>query len=215
MKKTRDYWNNLWQRKDVLYQGRTLRCNNKKVDVDVTTFLSDTDAVISKIVKQFSLKKDTFNETANACQDFVVKNIAYRNDTALNKTPEFWQFPFETAAMMAGDCEDGAIFMASLMLNAGIPNWRVKVAAGYVQEDHNAPTGGHAYCLYLADKPDGSMEWEIHDWCYFEDSKVPTGTKPNAKDGGQKQAYKKVLFTFNNEFAWSDKLTIVDENTLK
>ena len=97
------------------------------------------------------------------------------------------------------------------MINAGIPNWRVKVAAGTVKPQPTAPLGGHAWCIYLANRKDGSMEWENHDWCYYEDSDIPTGEKPLARLGGYNGTYKQIWFTFNNEFGWSDKEVVVEK----
>ena len=87
------------------------------------------------------------------------------------------------------------------MIAAGIPNWRCKVAAGYVQSSPTAPQGGHAYAIYLAE--DG--QWRILDWCYYEDSRTPIKSKPLAKNGGYKNCYKDVWFTFNDEYSWNQE----------
>lgn len=203
---TAEYWNNKWAKNTIVYQGRALRGRQDRISVDVKNFVIANDDILKTLITRYSLRKPTFNETAHACQQFVVKYLRYKDDTTQNQCPEFWQFPFETIASQIGDCEDGAILMASLMINAGIPAWRVKVCAGIVQEAPTAPEGGHAYCIYLADRPDlqEGMAWEIHDWCYFEDSKIPTGKKTLARYGGYKGCYKKVWFTFNNEYAWTE-----------
>lgn len=206
-----DYWNNKWKKKPLKYAGRTLKKSNIAIEVDVKNFITVNDIILQSIVESNNLRKNTYNETAHACQKFVVQFLTYTSDEIQDSCPEFWQFPFESIASREGDCEDGAILMASLMINAGIPSWRVKVIGGLVQEAPTAPEGGHGYCVYLADREDGSMEWEIHDWCYFEDSNVPTGSKPLAKDGGYNQCYKDVWFSFNNEYAWSNELTVIED----
>ena len=209
-KQLRDYWNNKWEKKSVIYAGRTLKNSNIPIDADVRNFIFANDDMVKNLIEKYDLKKPTFNETAHACQKFVVNFMSYREDELQNACSEFWQFPFETIASKVGDCEDGAILMASLMINAGIPNWRVKVVGGTVKPEPTAPTGGHAWCIYLADRPDGTLDWEIHDWCYFQDSAVPSGRKVLAKDGGYKGIYQSIWFTFNNEFAWTDELTKVE-----
>jgi hypothetical protein len=163
------------------------------------------DIILQQIVKQYGLKKLTNNDTALACQKWVVQFLYYKEDDQANQCPEFWQFPFETLEMGTGDCEDGAILMASLMITAGIPVYRVKVCAGYVQESPTAPQGGHCYCIYLADRKvdQDDQNWVIMDWCYLEDSQIPVETKPLAKAGGQQNAYKDVWFTFNSENTWN------------
>ncbi len=91
------------------------------------------------------------------------------------------------------------------MINAGIPSWRVKVCAGYVQASSTAPLGGHGYAIYLADRDDSErgFEWVILDWCYIADPKVEIQNKPLAREGGQQNAYKDIWFTFNDEYSWS------------
>lgn len=215
MKSQKAYWNNKWRKKSVIYSGRALRHTSQTINVDVRNFIIENDDLLQEIVKNKNLKKKTFNETAHACQKFVVEFLRYAYDSQNNYCEEFWQFPFETIASRFGDCEDGAILMASLMINAGIPNWRVKVAAGTVKPQPTAPLGGHAYCIFLADREDGTMEWEIHDWCYYEDSKIPTGSKPLAKDGGYKNTYIDVWFTFNNQYAWSNEEVNISDKRIK
>jgi hypothetical protein len=69
--------------------------------------------------------------------------------------------------------------------------------------------GGHAWCLYLADRPDSKrgLEWVILDWCYAPDPDVPIEEKPLAKNGGQQKGYKETWFTFNDEYSWAIDLT--------
>jgi hypothetical protein len=197
-----DFWNNKWRQEPIVYKGRALRGSKTRISVDVKNFIATNDNVLKSFVDNYGLRKATPNETAHACQKFVKQFMTYKSDDVANTCPEFWQFAFESVASRIGDCEDGAILMASLMINAGVPAWRVKVAAGMVQPEPTAPQGGHAYCIFLADRPEG-LDWEIHDWCYYEDTAIPTGQKPLAKNGGQRNAYKEVWFTFNNEISWS------------
>lgn len=206
-----DYWNNKWKKKPLKYGGRTLKKSNIPIEVDVKNFITINDIILQQIIQDNGLKKDTYNETAYACQKFVVDFLTYTSDEIQDDCAEFWQFPFESVASKEGDCEDGAILMASLMINAGIPSWRVKVVGGTVQEAPTAPQGGHGYCIYLADREDGSLEWEIHDWCYYEDTCNPTGKKPLAKEGGYNSYYKDIWFTFNNEYCWSNELDIIED----
>lgn len=210
-----NYWNNKWKKEVVIYAGRTLKNSNQPIEVDVKNFITTNDNILESYVNFNGLRKDTYNKTAHACQKFVFDFLTYTSDDVQSSCPEFWQFPFETISSKLGDCEDGAILMASLMIQAGIPSWRVKVVGGIVQQSPTAPQGGHAYCVYLADREDGTLDWEIHDWCYFEDSNTPTGCKPLAREGGYNQAYKEIWFTFNNEYSWSNELTVIDSDRVK
>lgn len=208
MRNSKNYWNNKWVKSPITYKGRALRGCAKRISVDVRNFIMTDDILLKEIIEKYGLKKATYNETANACQKFVVDYIKYKDDEIQNSCEDFWQFPFETIASRVGDCEDGAILMASLMINCGIPNWRVKVVGGSVRPQPTAPEGGHAYCIFLADRKEG-LGWEVHDWCYYQDSDVPTGQKPLLKNGGHKNTYESIWFTFNDEFAWSDEKTKV------
>jgi hypothetical protein len=96
------------------------------------------------------------------------------------------------------------------MINAGIPSWRVKVCAAQVMADpvvvpSETELGGHAYAIYLADRPDSErkLEWVILDWCYLQDPEVKIEDKPLARNGGQEGAYKSIWFTFNDEHSWA------------
>lgn len=196
-----NYWNNKWPKSPIIYSGRALRGSKDRIGVDVKTFITTNDEILKDIVSKYRLQKRDHDSTAHAVQNWVVRFLTYKYDDDQNQCPEFWQFPFETLQSEIGDCEDGAILITSLMIEAGIPAWRTKVAAGYVQSSPTAPQGGHAYNIYLAD--DG--EWRICDWCYYEDSHLAPKDKPLAKNGGQKDAYKDTWFTFNNLFAWNQE----------
>lgn len=207
----KDYWNGKWPNSPILYNGRALM-NKKQVGIDVRDFIAEQDILVENVVKQYNLKQSTANQTAWAVQKWIVGFLTYKDDVKINLVPEFWQFPFETLQSKFGDCEDGAILTATLMIAAGVPNWRVKVAAGYVQQAPTAPQGGHAYCLFLADDATSQtgFNWKICDWCYFEDSKVAPEQKPLAKNGGFNGCYKDVWFTFNDEFSWNQTSLAID-----
>lgn len=201
------YWNDKWPKAPIIYGGRALRGKSERVGVDVKNFIVRNDEILKDIVRKYRLEKRDFDDTALAVQKWVVQFLTYKYDDDLNLTPEFWQFPFETIHSQHGDCEDGAILITSLMIEAGVPAWRTKVAAGYVQSSPTAPQGGHAYNIYLAN--DGN--WRIMDWCYYEDSNTPVSRKPLAKEGGQHKAYKEVWFTFNGEYSWNQRSLVLGQ----
>ncbi len=204
-----DYWNRKYPQGPVLYAGRALRGSNDRINVDVKQFIFPNDELVKKVIDTQGLRKINPNDTANACQQFVCDFLTYKYDEESSNCVEYWQFPFETLSAAIGDCEDGAILTANLLINAGVPSWRVKVAAGNVQSSSTAPLGGHAYCLYLADRQDTprQLEWVILDWCYFGDPEIPVDQKPLAKNGGQRNAYKDLWFAFNNEYSWTPSNT--------
>jgi hypothetical protein len=201
------YWNDKWPKSPIIYNARTLKTAHDRIGVDVKNFIKSDDEILKSVIQKYNLKKPTFDETALAIQQFVVGTLQYKYDVDVNLVPEFWQFPFETLYSKVGDCEDGAILITSLCVNAGIPEWRVKVAAGAVQPKPTAPEGGHGYSIYLAD----DNEWRILDWCYYQDSSIPINEKPLAKNGGQMNSYKGVWFTFNSQYSWNQTSLCVEK----
>lgn len=218
-----EYWNSKWETAPIIYTGRALRGKsyNRQIDADVKSFIKDNDAILWHVITQLELRKGTPNETAWECQKFVARFLKYTDDNVSEECPEFWQFPFEAVQSEIGDCEDGAILIASLLINAGIPSWRVKVCAAQVVADpvfapSESELGGHAYCIYLADRPESQrkLEWVILDWCYLQDPEVPIEEKPLARDGGQEGAYRDIWFTFNDEYSWSQNAFEVKEGRI-
>lgn len=207
-----NYWNNKWPRAPIIYTGRQIQ--KERIAADVRSFILKDDEIMQTVIKDHSLISRTPNETAWKVQKFVCRNLSYAYDTDTYNCPEFWQFPFETIqGKVVGDCEDGGILTASLLINCGIPSWRVKVAAGYVQEAPTAPKGGHAYCIYLADRADSprKLEWVILDWCFFPDANLPVESKPLAS---KNKYYKDVWFTFNNEYSWHQNSLSIKEGRI-
>ncbi len=218
-----EYWNSKWEKAPIIYTGRALRgaSYQKQIDADVKTFIKDDDAILWHVITQLGLRKDTPNETALAIQNFVCTFLKYTGDEEAEECPEFWQFPFEAIQSEIGDCEDGAILIAGLLINAGIPSWRVKVCAAQVIADpifapSDTELGGHAYCIYLADRSESErkLEWVVLDWCYLQDPEIPIEKKPLAGDGGQEGAYKDIWFTFNDQYSWAQNAFEVKEGRI-
>lgn len=92
------------------------------------------------------------------------KNLKYVSDIQNYHQDEFWALPIVTLNRKKGDCEDGAFFLGSLMLNAGVDPSRVRVYGGFVSAGTNASTGGHAWVAY---KRKTDNKWVTLDWCYF------------------------------------------------
>ena len=199
------YWNTKHPKEPIIYGGRSLKTKNDRIDIDVRRMIWHEDVVIKKVVEKESLKKESFDETAWTCQKYVVKNMKYTDDKKTANMDEFWQFPNESLVTFQGDCEDGAILMASLMLNAGIPDWRVRVSAGMVSVGKGAATGGHAYVTYCRESDNN---WVVLDWCYYEDSSTSVDKKPIFKD---KKRYKEIWFSWNHVYSWSHKTIDVVE----
>jgi predicted transglutaminase-like cysteine proteinase len=66
----------------------------------------------------------------NKMRLWVYSNIKQASDETLHGVNDYWQTPAETLALKAGDCEDFAILMVSLMRAYGVPPDQVYVAVG-------------------------------------------------------------------------------------
>lgn len=191
------YWYGKHPRTVQLYDGRPAP-NGKAYKMDVRRFVWSEDATLDSLVASDQIYHELPDVTAWHAQRWVVRHLRYVDDVKLGRT-EYWLFPPEAIAQGTGDCEDGAILMASLLLNA-LPfehQWRVRVAAGWVDAGAGAAQGGHAYCVYIRTTDNQPV---VLDWCYMEDSETPVEKKPLLKSVLQ---YRDVWFSFNHEHAWS------------
>ena len=207
-KELENFWNTKHPFNPVIYTGRAIpaicpTCKNntltEQLKIDVKTMLNFDDNLAKEIIHQNNLKGSNLDETIQNIQKWVVQNIKYIGDDLSQGTMEYWQFPFETLAARNGDCEDGALLIATLAINAGVPPFRIRVVAGNVQEAPTAPEGGHGYVCYLRESDN---QWVVVDWCYFEDSNTSVKDKILLKDNSY---YKKMWFSFNNQFSWCNE----------
>jgi len=190
----KQFWNDKHPKKPIIYQGRAIRGCEDRINVDVRNMIWEDDRMLSAVTNTMLGSND---DKALSCQRYVVSRIKYVSDKTSANIEECWQYPNETLTTCTGDCEDGAILMASLMLNAGVPEWRVRVTAGIVQASPTAETGGHAYVTYCRESDNN---WVVLDWCYLEDSKYIVQAKPLFKEKSQ---YKAIWFSFNNLYSWA------------
>jgi len=201
----KNYWDNKYPKNPVIYRGRSIpqKVNGQiiltNLEIDVKTMLTTNDSIIKKIIRDKNITGANNDEKMLNIQKWVVTNIKYIGDNLSSGVVEYWQFPFETLRLGTGDCEDGALLIAALAINSGIPSFRLRVVAGFVQPAPTAPQGGHGYVAYLRESDN---QWVAIDWCYLQDSNTPVPLKPILKNN---LVYKNMWFTFNNEYSWSQK----------
>jgi len=182
-----DFWNNKYPKATIVYKGRWLR-NYGVMDIDVRNFFVNPDSSeLQRIIKDWKNLSD--DEKALKCQEWVIKNISYVSDKSQFGLEEFWEFPYETLHTKKGDCDDGSILMANLMLASGIPYWKIRLTAGMV------PDGGHAYVTYFCEEKD---YWVACDWCYLPDTK-PIELRPDYKESN---IYREVWFSWNQKYSF-------------
>ena len=172
------YWNSKITPTIVKYNYD--RAINKPVDV--RKFLTEQNDKITTVV---GVNND---EKANKALLLVNRKIKYTTAKDKAHKGEYWQFANETWNSKSGDCEDGAILMANIMIASGIPYWRIRVNAGDVKG------GGHAYVTYLKEEDN---TWYVMDWCYYGDESFSFGmTWKDAKK------YFGIWFSFNKKYAF-------------
>jgi hypothetical protein len=186
-----DYWDNKWPKASITYGARGYKGKRHRMDVRNTM-------VTKSVILQSYKKSGTYDNIALALLREVKRKITYVSDSHNYNEAEYWQAPEITLSKGNGDCEDGALLLASLMRMSGIPAYRVKVCAGWVKT--SSGRGGHAYVIYLAD--DGN--WYPLDWCYYGTESERNFKKIPHKDNSK---YQEIWWTFNDQYAWSQKDT--------
>lgn len=208
------YWNDERHPKIIkMYRGRLMHRGWLRratpYEQDVRTFLRVRDARLERIVTDalFVKPETPVDAILQRIQAWVISRITYVGDSKSWFTPEYWQTVDETMLLGAGDCEDGAILIASLMLHCGIAPWRVRVNAGWVQAGKGAAQGGHAYAVYC----DGE-QWYPIDWCYLPEVSEEIKQRRPLK---QIPEYQDVWWSFNNVYAWSDEDPVAFEGRVR
>jgi len=80
------------------------------------------------------------DEIAKKSLQHVIDKTKYTSDTSQFKDDETWLFAFETSNLKKGDCEDGAIYLANILLSNGVPYWRIRLNAGDVYDGNGKIT---------------------------------------------------------------------------
>jgi predicted transglutaminase-like cysteine proteinase len=163
--------------------------SEKKFEIEITnkipkkntTYLrQETDGTYGVDVRNFFMPFDatlpivtgTNDEKALAGLNWVKKNVIYTPDKDAYNYGEYWAYAYQTLKRKKGDCEDGAILLANILIRSGVPYYRVRVCAGTVAG------GGHAYCVYCRETDN---EWVVLDWCYWYNNK-PVSERPTHKE---------------------------------
>jgi len=116
---------------------------------------------------------------------------------------ENWSFSYQTLGRMNGDCEDGAILLYDILRNAGVPAWKLKLNAGWVQTQQQS--GGHVWLSYYVEsqfwKSRRDDKWVILDWC-FGDIDTETKVEDRIRHTDDKR-YGSIDYSFNENNTWS------------
>lgn len=189
-----EFWNNKWPKAPIIYTAR----NDKPYDV--RTFITYPSEVLSEFNKKVIkiLSSDTNDTKALKILKFVQDNITYKSDTG-----EYWSFPTDVLHSTNGDCEDGTHLIVSLLRNAGILSYRIKVACGWALDRTTQQKFGHSYPIYLRESDD---EWVHLDWCFYPTKDLIR----NRTICSDNKDYGDIWFSFNNQFSWNNVSLEID-----
>lgn len=190
------YYNQKYPTVPIFYSGRYIYGTKTRIKVDVRNFFTLQDETLKGIVKSLKMSTMTDNQKALACLKFVIQNIPYKSDTENYKVPEFWCMSYETLKKGSGDCEDLHVLLANLMLISGIPNWKVRLVAGYVFEPVSKKQIGH---LYLTLFDEETEKWVICDTCFYPNLKLIKDREEYKKE----KMYQEIWFSFNSIGSWA------------
>lgn len=168
--------------------------------IDVRNFYQVNDETIPVVSGK------TNDDKALAALKKTKSLIKYTDDKSSYNFGEYWAYAYQTLKRGVGDCEDGAILLANIMLRSGIPYYRVRLNAGSVNG------GGHAYVTYCRETDN---EWVVLDWCYWYNTLPVSERKTHKEERNYMDAEKNyyVWFSWNQKYIFGEqKLTALEKD---
>jgi hypothetical protein len=131
---------------------------------------------------------------------FTRESFRYESDETIAGKPEFWLFPFELRHTQRGDCDDWANHLASYLIGAGVPEFRVRVVCGKIN-GIDGEDAGHSTVYVLSDN---LMTWyHLNSTTPMRDiPAVDLVSMPTSKDRSDFMGIGEVWFSYNNRYAW-------------
>ena len=116
---------------------------------------------------------------------------------------ENWSFSYQTLERKNGDCEDGAILLYDILRKSGIPAWKLRLNAGFMDDGE-----GHCWLSYYVEsqfwKSKRDDKWVILDWCDYRDTKANRETKVEDRPRySELKEYAAIEFSWNEDYTWS------------
>ncbi len=208
-------WNHNKPKTTIFYKGRYLPSgesgngpnenSRRMIDVDVRLFVTPNDGYIQQdLMAEHLMVNDprNCNDDIMRIYRFTRESFRYDSDEAITGRPEYWLFPFELRHTRRGDCDDWANQLASYLIGAGVPDFRVRVVCGRVNDPRIDPeNAGHSTVYVLSDN---LMTW------YHLNSTTPMRSipaaaltdMPTSKDRDDFMGIGEVWFSYNNKYAW-------------
>ena len=188
-KQNKHHWINKWDKQTVKYKAQNGYYR------DIRTLINYPSWIADDVLKKTGIKSKSISEKEkmNLIMKWVHNNIKYKKDIAQWKSPEFWADSDIILQQLRDDCEGYSIVLKTMTLAANIPDWKVKVVAGYTKNNK-----GHSYCIYL----DKENKWVTADATWTD----KIGKIPHKED----TRYGNIWFTFNKQHTFSSSTKPVE-----
>lgn len=213
-----EYWNNRVPKADILWRARRLPQFTQVFSVDVRQIITLNDSVIERDIRNHNLAV----EDPDNCDEDIYKIYHHSRVKEINPydyeydTPvfgcEFFMYPYELRMVGKGDCDDWGIELASYLITAGVPEWRVRCVVGTTYTG-----GGHLTVYVLAD--------DLANWHHInsttpwssvlEKGYLKLSDFPKTDDPSDTIGIEDVWFSFNNRYAWHAFETHASEPKVK
>jgi predicted transglutaminase-like cysteine proteinase len=197
-------WNCNKPKTTIFYNGRTLPSSDgkgEKINADVRLFVTPNDGFIQRDLEAVGYHATDPTKCDKLIMDvyrFTRTRFEYDHDEETTGQREYWMFPFELRAMRKGDCDDWANELASYLIGANIPEFRVRVVCGETR------TGGGHSTVYVLD--DNLSTWRHLNSTtpYAAVHGLDLKDMPTSKDRSDGIGIGQVWFSYNNKFAWHE-----------
>ena len=186
------YWNNRRPKINQVYKRQE---TDGTYEIDVRNYFMPFDVNIPIV------EGKTNDEKALNALKLVISTIKYTPDKEDYGYDEYWAYPYQTLKRKKGDCEDGAILIANILIRSNVPYWRIRLNAGSVKG------GGHCYATYCRETDN---QWVILDWCYWANL---TPIKDRKKHSDE-QNYSDKSRNFYIWFSWNQKYCFGNMDTM-
>lgn len=188
-----EFYNNKYPVQNISYETQE---TDGEYEIDVRNFFQYRDLNLPIVQGKNN------DEKAFAALCWTIDNIRYVSDKEVYGFEEYWAFSWQTLKRKKGDCEDGAILMANIMMRSGIPYWRVRLNAG------NVSGGGHCYVTYCRETDN---KFIVLDWCYWANKK-PISERPTHEEERNYNDKEKNFYCW---FSWNERLSFGKMQTMK
>ena len=220
----RIFWENKYPKADIVYLGRLIPKAEgegfERIPVDVRFFGYVQDFEIRNFLGDEGLivndKGECEDLALEVCKQIKKKDGLFPYKYSIREwgVSEMWMVISESRATLAQglgvDCDDWACIQHNAMRMAGIPEWRLRMVAGYTWGKDGRGGGGHLTNYVLDD--------ELEVWRHINSTtrsdKLPANFSelPPTNDKKDSIGIKDVWFSFNSEFSWHKFETRASEN---